>query len=443
MLLTTRFPKGRANLVLELPTGSYKGKIVKRMPFTFDNPQYGKPVQELDETKKLREDHPDAKVVELFQDAPLPQFGIPSYDGVRDVYFGDPKYVSSYIRVGNAYRFGADLRYHLQLGAGGYATLIRYDLSFLPKNAKVVKALLSFRVKKVNTKADLKCQAFALKKRWHETYIGHVGGLNIGNSPKPRNGLALGNVENWDKPMFKGAGDRSEKPVAEFSFSKAGRTTLDLTAAAQKWVDGSMANHGVALQMAAPPRKTWKPDVSMTASDYPVDLAMRPRLVLVLEGDPKCTEYKVKELNADLAKAREEAKASKKLILCQVLHPGSVTSRALESKLLEGSAELKAFIEKRYVEMRIDGSDPKHAALLKRYGVRHFPSAIVLPADDSKPDNYDRFEPYDWDNTTGAMRSSFEFPQMYAANLDKIAKYHQKTGKLGGIRKATVGGGCR
>lgn len=445
ILVTTAYPHGRASLVLSMDTGSYLGTVVKRVPFIVDNPLFGKPVEPLQMTTQLRREHPEPTVVELYQGAPLPALGIPSYDGVRDVYFGDGRgrpFGGSCQNTGNQISYGTELRYRLDIGGEGRRTLIKYDLSMLPGDTRVARALLMLNVEGLNTKVDLDCRAYALKKRWHESIVGVIGGLNGTNDPAPRRvRYPVGRTENWDEPMFKGPGDRHAEPIGSVKFARAGWAAVDVTPGVRNWVSGRWENHGLALETVQERDAYGAKDVWMTSSDYAVDPRRRPRLILVLEGKPAPVAHKVEELNADLKAARSTAAARNKLILCNVLSAGSLTSRRFETRVLKAAPQVKRFIDRHFVEMRIDADDPRHGQLLKAWGVRRFPSAVVLPAAESPDDNFALIEPFDWDAMFGMMRSGFEFEQIYTRELQAVVdRARGSGGRLGSSRSAA--GSC-
>jgi hypothetical protein len=406
--------------VLSLDTGSYQGKIVKRIPFMVDNPLYGMPVAELPVTAELRAQHPKATVVELYQDASLPQFGIPSYDGVRDVYFGDDRQETtrggSCTSRGNDLSYGTDLRFQLQLGGEARRTLIGYDLGMLPKGARVAKALLMLHVEELEKKADLAYRVFALKKRWSESVVGIMGGLNVTNvaDPQSRGPLyPVGKTESWEKPGCQGEGDRYPEPVASVTFQSAGWVPVDITPAAAKWASGEWANHGLAIEMAKETYVMGTRDILITASDCPVDPRLRPRLILVLEGNLKPVPCQIREQNADLKAAFARAKAEGTLVLVNVLSTGSLTSRRFESQVLV-MPEVRTFISRNFLEVRLDADKPEHKEFLKAHGVRRTPSSLILTSD-GEP--LGLIEPFDWDAPLGLMRSGFEFEQLYTRSL--------------------------
>jgi hypothetical protein len=427
-LLTTFHPTGRANLVISLDTGSYRGTLVKRLPFVMANPRYGKAVSELPVTRALRTDHPDATVLELYQGADAAALGLGAYDAARDTYFGDGRQDRSFggscTNLGTGLVYGDDLRFQLHLGGEARRALIKYDLSMLGKDTTVAKALLMLHVERLNREADLTYRVIALKKRWSETLINVMGGLNptLARSPDhPAWRYPVGKTEDWDEPLYAGEGDRHREPVATATFKDTGWAEVDLTAAVRKWVGGSWANHGVAIEMAKESISYGKYDVMITASDSPVDPSFRPRLVLVLKGKVTAVPHSVRQSGGDLAAALARAKAARKRVLCHVLSAGSLTSRRFERHVLGSVPAVRKYIDGKFVEVRLDGDRPEHRPMLKAWGVRRFPTAIVL--DPAAPEGQERvaiIEPFDWDAPFGLDRSGFEFEQIYTKRLARI-----------------------
>lgn len=425
-LLSTHHPSGPAELVLSLDTGPYQGRIVKRIPFVIDNPWYGKPIVDHPATAQLKAEHPRATVVELYHEAPLPQFGLPSYDGVRDVYFGDDRQEAtgggSCTSHGTDLSYGTDLRFQLQLGGEARRTLIKYDLSMLPPKANVVKALLLLHVEELDEKADRAYRVVALKKRWSEAAVGIMGGLNATNVAKPfsRGPLyPVGDTENWDEPRCIGTADRYPEPVALVSFEKTGWTAIDVTAAVKNWVIGQWPNHGLVIEMVKETYLMGRRDIVITASDSPVDPRRRPRLSMAIEGDVAPAPYQVREVGGGLNAALAKSATAGKPVLCHVLSAGSITSRQLEGQVLCGLPAIKRYIDEKFVEVRLDGDRPEHQAFLKSHGVRRFPTALVLGPEGRAAG---LLEPFDWDAPLGLVRSSFEFEQLYSKALEQALR---------------------
>ena len=443
ILANTHYPHGKAALVLAMDSRGYLGTVVQRIPFLVDNPRYGKPVEELPITRRLKAEHPGAAVLELYQDVPLPKLGIPKYDGVRDVYFGQygkhSGFGQSCHNLGIGLSYGRELRYELHLGGEGRRTLIKYDLSMLAPGVKVKRAVLALYVRKLNKTVNLDCRAFALKKRWSEKRIDYAHAAK--GLPGRRARFPVGAPERWEKRMFQGESDRHAEPVGSLTFKNTGWTEVDVTPAVQKWVGGEWPNHGLGLEMVQERIVNGAVDVLMVASDYAVDPARRPRLILVLDGTPQPADWTVEERNADLPAARAKAKAKKKLVLVHLLSAGSLTSRAFESRLLRDMPAVKAYIDRHFVEARLNAENPKYRDFLKQHGVRHLPSAVVLPGEPKDPANFATIQPLDWDAMFGVMRSGFEFEQVYTNELQRVLHRAKRT--QGRLRPSgTEVGGC-
>jgi len=426
ILVNSAYPHGKATLVIAMDTRGYLGTIVERIPFSVDNPRYGKPIEELPMTNRLRADNPGATVLEIYQGAALPELGVPEYDGARDVYFGDyganKPHGQSCRNRGVGLSYGYETRYDLHLGGEARRSLIKFDLSMLARETKVKQAVLALYVREVNKQVNLDCRAFALKKRWNEKYAGFLGGLNESTSLNPQGGrwtYPVGAIENWEERMFKGQSDRHAEPVGALSFEDTGWAEVDVTPAVQNRISSQWPNHGLALEMVEERHVNGALDVLIFSSDYAVDPALRPRLILAIEGQPKARPYRTTPVSADLNAATSTAQADGKLVLCNVLSSGSLTSRAFETRVLDGVPALSEYIDAHFIEVRIDGADPKHKKLLQKYGVRRFPTALVLSP---KGPDYDFaiIEPFDWDAMFGIPRSSFEFEQTFSKELERV-----------------------
>ena len=438
--LTAFHPPGPAELILELDTRSYQGVIRKRIPFVIDNPLYGKPIAPLAEAERLSAANPGATVVELYQGAALPQWGVPVYDGVRDVYYGDgrpdPVHGGSCTNKGIGLSYGRDMRFELHVGGEARRTLIRYDLAMLPRTATVRKAVLMLHVRDVKPADGVAANVVALRKRWSETRIGPIGGLNPLNSPSPMHGhnrYPVGAAENWEQPLARGPGDRHAEHVETVGFARPGWVAVDLTAAVSRWLSGEWPNHGVVIEkpQARDTVVYGTHDLAMVASEYPVNPALRPRLVLVLDGRIRPTPHRVAERNADLSVALAAARKAGKRVVIHVLSAGSLTSRRFETGVL-ADPRVRVFLDARFVEVRLDGDRPGHAALRRRYGVRRMPSVVTVWPDRPEGRNVRLVEPFDWNAPYGRQRSLFEFEQLYTATLDRLPDDPARTGRRSG-----------
>jgi hypothetical protein len=430
IIIPADMPPGRAEVVLSMDTpDSYLGRVVQRIPLTIENPDYGKRIKELDVTVALRKEFPGDTVVELFQGADLAALGLGEYDGARDLYIGGEGESGAFLgaqTVGNVLSYSYDCRNDIRVGTvRNVRTLLRFDLSLLPREAKVKKAMLRLMAVDVKPNVDRTTQVRVLKKRWHEdlcnaqTAFGdqsmewHLCWYN--RMPFP-----IGEEVKWEKPYARGDSDRVPDPVGTIAFAAAGWDGLDLTATVQKWVNGELPNQGVIMELANPQKPDYAHDVNMVSSDNPSFPGSRPRLVLVLEkGFKPVVAPAIVEQAPDLDAARARARGEGKLLLCNVLSSKSVTSWNFQ--LLLRTPEVQEFLTSRFVEIRLDADKPEHRKALDFYGVKYAPTALVLrPGATPEQDVFERFEPLRWNTRFGRTCSWFETPETYTLHLEWI-----------------------
>jgi hypothetical protein len=433
ILVPATMPPGRAELVLSMDTpDSYLGRVVQRIPLTIENPDFGKPLPELEVTAALRKEFPGDTVVELFQGADLAAWGLPDYDGVRDTYIagfpetGEPNGAQS---QGGTISYSYDCRNDLRVGSSKVSrTLLRFDLSMLPPETTVKKAVLQLRATSINDKVDRTTRVCLLRKAWNED-LGN-GKAAIGDLDQEwfsvwyrKMPFPVGQEVRWEKPYATGASDRVAEPVGTIGFATVGWDGLDLTTPVRQWVAGAVPNHGVVMELANPPQAStgaYAVDVNMVSSDHPGFPGWRPRLVLVLEkGSRPVTPPAVEEKGPDMAQARGRAQAEKKLLLVNVLSAKSLASRNFQ-KLLDDPG-VRQFLDERFVEVRIDADKPEHRKLLELYGVKYAPTTLVIrPAAAAEEDAFDRFEPFRWNTRYGKGLSWFENPAPYTLHLEYL-----------------------
>jgi hypothetical protein len=428
ILIPADMPPGRAELVLSMDTpDSYLGRVVQRIPLTIENPDYGKPVKELDFTAALRKEFPADAVVELFQGADLTAWGLGEYDGARDLYIGGEGAAGEFTgaqTVGNFLSYSYDCRNDLRVGTvRNKRTLLRFDLSLLPRETRVKKAFLRLMAVEVKPNVDRTTQVRVLKKRWHEDLCNAQTAFGDQNMEwfsqwYHRMPFPVGAEVKWEKPFAMGDSDRVQEPVGQIAFAATGWDGLDLTATVQKWVAGETPNQGVILELANPQKTDYAVDVNMVSSDNPSFPGLRPRLVLVLEKDFKAVAAPaIMEQAPNLEAARARAKAENKLLLCNVLSSKSVTSWNFQSMLK--TPEVQAFLANRFVEIRLDADKPEHRKVLDFYGVKYAPTALVIrPGAMPEQDLFDRVEPLRWNTRFGRTYSWFETPETYTLHLE-------------------------
>ena len=428
ILVPADFPPGRAEVVLSMDTpDAYLGRVVQRYPITIENPDYGKPIPELDMTAALRQEFPGDTVVELYQGADLSAWNLGGYDGARDTYIGGEGENGAFTgatTVGNFLSYSQDCRNDLHIGSvHNKQSLLRFDLSLLPRETKVKKAFLRLMAVEVKPKVGRTTQVRLLKKRWHEelcnaqTAFGDLG-QEWHSSWYHGMRFPIGAEVAWEKPYATGDSDRVPEPVGTIAFAATGWDGLDLTVTVQKWVAGETPNLGVILELANPQMSDYTPEVKMVSSDNPSFPGLRPRLVLVLEkGFKPVAAPAMVERAPDFEAARARAKAENKLLLCNVLSSKSVTSWNFQSLLT--APEVQAFLANRFVEIRLDADKPAHRKVLDFYGVKYAPTALVVrPGATPEQDVFERVEPLRWNTRFGRTYSWFETPETYALHLE-------------------------
>ena len=428
ILVPADFPPGRAEVVLSMDTpDAYLGRVVQRYPITIENPDYGKPIPELDMTAALRQEFPGDTVVELYQGADLSAWNLGGYDGARDTYIGGEGENGAFTgatTVGNFLSYSHDCRNDLHIGSvHNKQSLLRFDLSLLPRETKVKKAFLRLMAVEVKPKVGRTTQVRLLKKRWHEelcnaqTAFGDLG-QEWHSSWYHGMRFPIGAEVAWEKPYATGDSDRVPEPVGTIAFAATGWDGLDLTVTVQKWVAGETPNLGVILELANPQMSDYTPEVKMVSSDNPSFPGLRPRLVLVLEkGFKPVAAPAMVERAPDFEAARARAKAENKLLLCNVLSSKSVTSWNFQSLLT--APEVQAFLANRFVEIRLDADKPAHRKVLDFYGVKYAPTALVVrPGATPEQDVFERVEPLRWNTRFGRTYSWFETPETYALHLE-------------------------
>lgn len=107
----------------------------------------------------------------------------------------------------------------------GATTFIQFNLSSLPANANVSKATLRLYVDAVTASGSV--DVYELTSPWTE------GALNFTNAPTP------------------GLSATGSKPIAISSANVNQFVLIDITTLVQDWVDGTVANHGIALKLTS------------------------------------------------------------------------------------------------------------------------------------------------------------------------------------------------
>jgi hypothetical protein len=279
-------PSGRHEIRV---SWKYKNKTVPDRVFTFDveNPDYGKKIEDPD-AAAMRKKFPGATVAVLQQGMPCEALKIKKYQGCRDTHIAGK---------GNAGGLS-----HIKIGVHGrkYNGLIHFDLSMLPKGAKVQAAMLKLRSDAGPSKAGITayrvlCDWNAGTGRLTKTVGGQVLEQTAGGSIKKGEcGWEFSKMpEKWGASGCSKPGvDREEKALgteqktldkalpSRASSKKKGKRykiwySWDVTSAAQKWTAEPEKNFGVVLDKKSR-------YFTFHSSEY-FDPPMRPKLILVFK----------------------------------------------------------------------------------------------------------------------------------------------------------------
>jgi len=150
-------------------------------------------------------------------------------------------------------------------GSGQRATtLLRFDLSAIPRGAKVQAAELSFTV--TNRTSGEPFVLYAARRAWNESQAT----WNQAAASTP-----------WEAPGARGAGDRGSTVLGQLLPTATGRYAVSLNAAGvavvQGWVNAPQTNHGFVLDAIT------NMDGMVLASSEAADPAQRPRLSVKYE----------------------------------------------------------------------------------------------------------------------------------------------------------------
>jgi len=149
-------------------------------------------------------------------------------------------------------------------GGNSMRTLIRFDLSAIPRGAVVESATLELYLFNSSGSQTDVVEAFPLLHDWVEG----TGGANAGASWDLYDG-----VTPWATP----GGDHLPDAVAAFTAAAPGWKSMDLATVAQEWVDGTLPNYGLVL---ASPLSSGNNEKHYYSREY-LDSTLRPKLTVV------------------------------------------------------------------------------------------------------------------------------------------------------------------
>lgn len=269
--------------------------------------------------------------------------------------------------------------------------LIRFDLSGLPKGAKLLGAYARFTLVNVpwaGAKEDASVEAYAVRRAWNEVpennlYCSWYGPLYRGNKRQPE----APDVVFWKQG---GCEDPQEDryPDAAGSFSVANfpakpsakgaadgerfrMVAMDITATAQKWLSGELENHGLVLVFKG--SGGWAP---ICSSEHP-EYIFRPTLVLAYEGGAMMSAL-TKPRGEDLDLARAEAQKRGVPVAIKFYSPTcSVCVKANKTTFADKTVQETLSKQVEFVSLKVED----YPKLAQDLGVGSVPTLVVLNAD--------------------------------------------------------------
>lgn len=263
--------------------------------FTFDveNPNYGKSQVDSD-TQSLQRKHAGA-VVEVFQQGQdCTSLPVKKYEGCKDVWInslGLNHGKSIYLKVG---KYSVDMK-----------SLIKYDLSKLPKNAKIEGAYLKMYSFNISNAKDM--PVYRMLSSWgagtgsdsivldnlvyeyEKVKFGTVpkeGECSWTYSEKPEKWEGVG-VSKTGEDREGAALDRAreipEKTKIAVKDEARGWVSWDVTKAAKEWVSDPENNFGVLLEKKLEGKDVYTQFLSSDHYDKP----FRPKLIIFYKTDKK------------------------------------------------------------------------------------------------------------------------------------------------------------
>ncbi|MBI3830281.1 MAG: thioredoxin family protein [Planctomycetes bacterium] len=395
VLIPSRVPPGKHEVVARIKRPeSLGGPADFIYPIEVTNPMYGKPIRDPAYTS-LKQSFPGARVVSLRR-----------IGGEKEAQKAFPEEVLVPGKVEDNHLMEDCLPYQNDGGdrtllvghrqgdgrSHEYRMLLRFDLSALPKDAKIQAASARLTLVASDQYSQLKAgavlEAYAMRRTWIESIARSVHETPYSNWYGPAMLYQKDNVVKWGKP---GADDpevdRYPEPacsveVGEFpALLEPGKDAkgprepwrmvgLDLTALMKKWQSGEIPNCGVLLKV--------KGSLSsyVCSSEFP-DYPFRPTLVVAYEGSEAKAEITVAP-GEDLAAAVNRAKESKRPVLVKFYSSTCGVCRRVEESTY-ADAEVKKALGERFELVRLKVED--HADLAAELGVGSVPAVVVLAPD--------------------------------------------------------------
>jgi len=247
-------------------------------------------------------------------------------------------------------------------------TLIKFDLSALPKDAKINGAQLRLTLSNqpfTGCKADAKITAYALKQDWSEDEScwksakkdAAWGALGCEDVNKDRSAEPAGSV---DIGVFPANKDERYRFVA-----------IDLTQLVQKWQSGEVPNCGVILKYSGGGCVKFH---SSEFQDYP----FRPTLLLASGGKSIASAPATASTGDDFETAKAAAKKANKTLAVKFYSPTCGVCRSVQDTTFADSS-VKTTLTKDFQFVNVKIED--YAKLAQDLGVGSVPTVVLLKPD--------------------------------------------------------------
>ncbi|MCZ7647265.1 MAG: thioredoxin family protein [Planctomycetota bacterium] len=400
LMIPSRVPPGRHEVVARTRrTPNLGGNADFIFPVTVENPGYGKPLVD-PALAALKAQFPSARLVALRRAGPDLKLSQAAPDEpLASAVVGDTYLIEdspSYSDEGHDQRMvvgsmQGDGRRHLT------HALLRFDLSALPRDARILGAQLRVTMLQTSQYAELKdgaaLEAYAMRRAWIEARRGPVATVPATNwhGPELIYTGPQGNppVVRWGKPGAEdteadrfpeplgaataGPFPRFLEPAANPKDPKAPRepwrmVAIELTAAAKQWHAGTLPNHGVLLKLNGAGA------VYLCASEFP-DYPFRPTLVLAYEGGEPLRVPDAPEENLVLAR---KLAAERRVPLAVEFYGKRCGACKRADETTFADEAVKKALREQVQFVRLDIQD--YAQLAQDLGVAATPALVLLDA---------------------------------------------------------------
>jgi thiol-disulfide isomerase/thioredoxin len=369
--IPSRVPPGAHTLVVRVDRSDFVGGPAEfNFPVEIDNPDYGKPLND-PAFLALKTKCSGASIASLRRVAgpgqDLKGFQEETVVAARacdnSLYGATRDWDMSSANQGAEPMLSLGPQIHHHVDA---RTLMKFDLSMLPKDVKISGAQLRLTLTSqpfTGCKPDAKISAYALKQDWSEEE-------SCWKSPKKNAAWGVLGCDDTSK-------DRAAEPAGSVDVgvfpNKDERyrfVAIDLTELVQKWQSGELPNYGVFLKL------TGGGCVKLYSSEFQ-DYPFRPTLLLASQGAP-LKPVVTMAADEDLEAARARAASEKKPLLVKFYSPTCGVCQKVQKTTFADKAVKDLLAGKfSFVNLKIEDN----AQLAQTLGVGSVPAAVIFSPD--------------------------------------------------------------